>query len=325
MVVLDFIEVFKQIISLGAHLSFNFIFMRKFLGFITVCILAACNNAPKTGPQDTLTSGRIRISAEESFKPFLEEQFKVFKSSNPNAELVVEYKSEIECLKDFASDSTRMIFITRGLDKKEEASFRAHLGYAPTFGILAYNAVSILVNKQSKDSLYTLADLQSRLSGKNPQQVVMDGSHLTGIVRFLKDSLLKNQPFGNNVTAAEGSDAVIEYIKTHPNAMGFVAMNWIGDTYDPKQDAFRKHVKTALLECTLCAEKGLFAQPSQATIGRGQYSMSLPVYYLLKENAPGLGSGLLNFMSLERGQLIFKRSFLVPAKMSFQKRNGSVH
>jgi hypothetical protein len=33
----------------------------------------------------------------------------VFKSSNPKANFIVSYKSEIECLKDFTSDSTRMI------------------------------------------------------------------------------------------------------------------------------------------------------------------------------------------------------------------------
>ena len=296
--------------------------MRNVLFVICIVFLVACNNTPSTGPQDTLTSGTIHISAEESFKPFLEEQLKVFKSSNPKAQFIVEYKSEIECLKDFTSDSTRMIFITRGLNKKEQADFRSQLGYPPTFGILAYNAVAILVNKQSKDSLFTLEEIKDRLIGKNQQQVVMDGSNLTGIVRFLKDSLVKTEAFGKNVTAADGSNAVIEYVKTHPNAMGFVAMNWIGDTYDAKQVEARKYVKTCLLECTLCAEKGLFARPSQATIGRGEYSMSLPIYYILKENAPGLGSGLLNFMSLERGQLIFKRSFLVPAKMSFQKRNS---
>jgi phosphate transport system substrate-binding protein len=299
--------------------------MRNYLLMICLALNFACNNAPSTGPQDTLTSGTIRISAEESFKPFLEEQFKVFKSSNPKAQFIVEYKSEIECLKDFTSDSTRMIFITRGLNKKEQADFRSQLGYPPTFGILAYNAVAILVHKQSKDSLFTLQEIQDRLTGKNSQQVVMDGNNLTGIVRFLKDSLVKTASFGKNVTAAEGSNAVIEYVKTHPNAMGFVAMNWIGDSYDAKQVQARNYVKTGLLECTLCLEKGLFARPSQATIGRGEYSMSLPIYYLLKENAPGLGSGLLNFMSLERGQLIFKRSFLVPAKMSFQKRNSMMN
>lgn len=287
--------------------------------------LAACSNSVQPTSQDTPTSGTIHISAELSFKPILEEQKKVFESSYPNAKINIEYKSEIECLKDLSQDSTRMIFITRGLNKSEEAAYKNHLGFTPTFGILAYDAIAILIHKSSKDSLYTLHDLKEKLLGNNAQQIVMDGSHLTGVVRFLKDSLTKNKPFGKNVVAAEGSAQVIEYVKNNPNAIGFVAMNWIGDKYDAKQALARKYVKTAMLECTLCAEKGLYAQPSQATIGKGAYSMSLPLYYILKENAPGLGSGLLNFMSLERGQLIFRRSFLVPAKMSFQKRNGSVN
>ncbi len=300
--------------------------MFKYIGtfFITISLFA-CSSNPKQSSQDTTSAGTIHISAEETFKPILDEQIKVFKSSYPNANIIIEYKSEIECLKDFESDSTRMIFITRGLNKTEEAAYKNQLGFTPTFGILAYDAIAILVHQSAKDSLFTLSDLRKRLVGENAQQVVMDGSHLTGVVRFLKDSLTKNKPFGKNVMSADGSAAVIEYIKNNPNAIGFVAMNWIGDRYDAKQEIARKYVKTAMLECTLCSEKGLFAQPSQSTIGKGEYSMSLPIYYILKENAPGLGSGLLNFMSLERGQLIFRRSFLVPAKMSFKKRNTMVN
>jgi phosphate transport system substrate-binding protein len=292
--------------------------------FLAISLIACSNNTPQTS-QDTTSAGTIHISAEETFKPILDQQIAVFKSSYPKANFIVEYKSEIECLKDFKQDSTRMIFITRGLNKQEEAAYKNQLGFTPTFGILAYDAVAILVHQNAKDSLFTLSDLRKKLIGENGQQVVMDGSHLTGVVRFLKDSLTKDKPFGKNVLSADGSEAVIDYIKNNPNAIGFVTMNWIGDKYDVKQEKARKFVKTALLECTLCTEKGLFAQPSQATIGRGQYSMSLPIYYVLKENAPGLGSGLLNFMSLERGQLIFRRAFMVPAKMSFQKRNSMVN
>ena len=299
--------------------------LKHFGAFFLAISLFACSNNTSQTAQDTTTSGTIHISAEETFKPILDQQIAVFKSSYPAANFIIEYKSEIECLKDFKLDSTRMIFITRGLNKQEEAAYKNQLGFTPTFGILAYDAVAILVHQNAKDSLFTLTDLRKRLLGENTQQVVMDGSHLTGVVRFLKDSLTKDKPFGKNVMSSDGSEAVIDYIKNNPNAIGFVAMNWIGDKYDVKQEKARKYVKTAMLECTLCAEKGLFAQPSQATIGRGEYSMSLPLYYVLKENAPGLGSGLLNFMSLERGQLIFRRAFMVPAKMSFQKRNSMVN
>ena len=290
---------------------------------LSVCILAtACKTSATQEKLDTPSEGRIRISVEESFKPFIEQELKVFALSFPKASIEVAYKSEIECFKDLASDSTRMIIVTRGLDKKEQANYKDQLSYAPTFGILAYNAIAVVVNKKTKDSVFSMAELSEMLSGKNNKQVVMDGSNLTGIVRFLKDSLLHETPFGKNVVSANGSEEVISYIKDNPNAIGFVGMNWVGDNYDPKQMEDRKSLKMALVECTLCIEKGYYSQPSQSNISKGHYSLSLPIYYILKENAPGLGTGLLNFMSLERGQLIFQRAFLVPAKMGFKKRKG---
>jgi phosphate transport system substrate-binding protein len=297
--------------------------MRYLYIMLSVCILAtACKTSATQEKLDTPSEGRIRISVEESFKPFIEQELKVFALSFPKASIEVAYKSEIECFKDLASDSTRMIIVTRGLDKKEQANYKDQLSYAPTFGILAYNAIAVVVNKKTKDSVFSMAELSEVLSGKNNKQVVMDGSNLTGIVRFLKDSLLHETPFGKNVVSANGSEEVISYIKDNPNAIGFVGMNWVGDNYDPKQMEDRKSLKMALVECTLCIEKGYYSQPSQSNISKGHYSLSLPIYYILKENAPGLGTGLLNFMSLERGQLIFQRAFLVPAKMGFKKRKG---
>jgi phosphate transport system substrate-binding protein len=297
--------------------------MRYLYIMLSVCILAtACKTSATQEKLDTPSEGRIRISVEESFKPFIEQELKVFALSFPKASIEVAYKSEIECFKDLASDSTRMIIVTRGLDKKEQANYKDQLSYAPTFGILAYNAIAVVVNKKTKDSVFSMAELSEVLSGKNNKQVVMDGSNLTGIVRFLKDSLLDETAFGKNVVSANGSEEVISYIKDNPNAIGFVGMNWVGDNYDPKQMEDRKSLKMALVECTLCIEKGYYSQPSQSNISKGHYSLSLPIYYILKENAPGLGTGLLNFMSLERGQLIFQRAFLVPAKMGFKKRKG---
>ena len=252
----------------------------------------------------------------------MEEQLKVFLSSNPKAQIEVSYKSEIECFKDLANDSTRMIFVTRGLNKDEQKAYQKSLSYNPNFAILAYNAVAVLVHKFAKDSVFSLKDLSDRLTGLSNGQVVMDGNNLTGVVRFLKDSLAKNAALGKNVLAANGSKEVIDYVATHPDAIGFVGMNWIGDGYDPAQIELRKKVKLGLVECTQCLEKGYFSKPSPATISKAQYPLTLPIYYILKENAAGLGTGFLNFLSLERGQLIFKRSFLVPAKMGFKKRNS---
>ena len=256
--------------------------MRSILiGWIGMLLLVSCKDATKKTIESP-NEGLIRISVEASFRPFMEEQLKVFLASNPKAQIEASYKSEIDCFKDLASDSTRMIFVTRGLNKQEQVDYKKSLGFNPNFAILAYNAVAVLIHKSAKDSVFSLEALSQRLTGKSNKEVVMDGNNLTGIIRFLKDSLAKEGSFGKNVVAANGSKEVIDYIATHTDAIGFVGMNWIGDGYDPAQIELRKKVKLGLVECTQCIEKGYFSKPSPATISKAQYPLTLPIYFILK-------------------------------------------
>jgi phosphate transport system substrate-binding protein len=114
-----------------------------------LALMTACNSSQKPTNIDTTSEGTIHISVEQSFKPFIDEQLKVFASSYPKANIIVQYKSEIECIKDLVEDSTRMVLVTRGLNKKEQEGFKTQLGFNPTFGVLAYNAVAVIVNQHS--------------------------------------------------------------------------------------------------------------------------------------------------------------------------------
>lgn len=296
-----------------------------YIGAMLFMFFVSCGNGDKKTNLETVTSGEINISVDESFKPVIEEQLSVHHASFPNTKINVSYKSEAACFRDLQSDSTRMIIVGRGLTEKEAKAYNNNLSYTPQYGILAYDAVVAFVNKESKDSVYTIADLRDILSGKNPKKAVMDGLNATSTVRYLKDSILHGGDFGKNVVAAEGSEKVIETISNNPDMIGFVGLSWVGDSYDPKQVAYQKKIRLALVECVKCEEKGLYAKASQASLAFGEYPLARPLYYILKENAPtGVGSGFMNFMSLERGQLIFRRSFLVPAKMGFNVRKGQI-
>ena len=46
--------------------------------------------------------------------------------------------------------------------------------------------------------------------------------------------------------------------------------------------------------------------------------------YVLKEKNTGVGRGFAYFLSGQRGQLIFKRSYLTPAQMSLNVRNAAL-
>jgi phosphate transport system substrate-binding protein len=298
----------------------------SFLILAVLLFFAACKGkgGEAVDDRDTPNKGTIRISVDESFKPVIEEQIKVHHSSFPDTKIIVSYKPEVECLKDLQNDSTRMIIIARGLSKDESSIFESSLGYRPQFAVLAYDAVAVIVNHASADSVFSMKDLKDILSGKSKKIAVMDGKNATSTVRFLKDSVLRGADFGTNVVASKNSEDVVDIVSKNENVVGFVGLSWVGDSYDPKQQENLKKIRLALVECVRCVEKGFFAKPSQATISYAQYPLPRPMYYILKENSAGLGTGFMNFMSLERGQLIFKRALLVPAKMNFKVRSGKI-
>jgi len=287
-------------------------------------LFAACHSGPYI-PQETPTSGTIHISVDESFKPVIDSQIKVFESSFPNARIMVEYKSESACLRDLYEDSTRLIIITRGLNPKEESWFEDSLKARANFGILAYDAVALIVNKKSKDTTMSVADVQALLEGndKLKREVVMDGVTATSTVRFAMDSILKGKPLGKNVVAAHSSPQVISYVSNHENAVGFIGVSWIGDEEDSTQLGFLKEVKVVAIQCDRCLEKP-YTWPNQYNIYYSRYPLVRGLYYILKENFSGVGNNFVNFLEFERGQLIFKRAYLVPAKMNFDIRNVQI-
>lgn len=296
-----------------------------FVCLLGMLLFVSCDSKEsKNAFQDNTEEGTIRISVDESFKPVIEEQLKVHQSSFPKANIIASYKSEADCFRDLQNDSTRMIIVARGLDEEEAAFYKSNLSYKPQYAELAYDAVALIVNNNASDSIFTFEEVKDILSGKHKITAVMDGKSATSTVRYLKDSVLKGGNFGTNVVAANSSKEVIELVTSRTDVIGFVGLSWIGDVYDAQQQSYLKKIRLARVECTACLEKGIFAKPSQSTITYGQYPLARPLFYVLKENHAGLGTGFMNFMSLERGQLIFRRSFLAPAKMAFHKRAGSI-
>ena len=69
---------------------------------------------------DMFDKGTIHISCDESFKPVIDEEVKVYEALYPDTKIIVHYKPEAECLKDFEVDSIRMVIATRGYSESEE-------------------------------------------------------------------------------------------------------------------------------------------------------------------------------------------------------------
>lgn len=275
-------------------------------------------------PLDTINSGVIHISADESFKPVIDSQVQVFESSYPDAKIIVHYKPEAECLKDFAVDSIRMVITTRSYTKNEEQFFTDSMKLEPSSLTVAYDAIAVIVHPQSTDTLFTMDEIKSLLLNQSAKKLlpVFDGIRATSTVRFIIDSVLKGQSLGTHVTAAQSSEEVINYVSNTKNAVGFIGVNWIGNKDDSTQLTYLKKVKVAQIEST--GEPGTYVSPAQYNIYYRRYPMVRNLVYVVKEKHDGLGHGFSYFLAGQRGQLIFKRAYLMPAQMQFNVRNANL-
>jgi phosphate transport system substrate-binding protein len=297
-----------------AQVAFNLLVI-----FAGTCILLVygCSSSNSKPFSDTTTSGTINISVDESFKPVIDSQIKVFESQFPDAHIRVHYKPEAECLRDLNVDSVRMVIVTHELSDAEQVTLKQKLSFNPIFSPIAYDAIAVIVNSNAKDSLFNMDDIRSMAKGTSgyPYKVLLDGTTATSTVRYVVDSLLKGQPISSNIVAAQNSEGVIDYVSKNKDAIGFIGVSWIGNRDDTTQLSFLKKVKIAKIECVKC--KDIYVDPVQYNIATRRYPMIRPLIYILKENYDGLGSGFGNFLIYEKGQKIFMRAYLWPAKMSF--------
>lgn len=266
---------------------------------------------------DNRYKGTIRVSADESFRPVIDEHVKIYESQHPNTHILVDYKPEADCLRDLPNDSVRMVIATRGASEDEKEFVSDSLNKQLKNMTLAWDAIAVIVNPSDPDSLFTMEEIKQVLTGNFNKKLipVFDGVKATSTVRFIIDSVLRGDSLTPQAMAARSSEGVIDYVSKNKQVIGFIGISWIGNPEDTAQLSFMKKVRIAALEST--DKPGAYVKAYQANIYLKRYPMVRDLVYMLKENYRGLGTAFANFMSGETGQLIFKRAYLVPAKKNF--------
>jgi phosphate transport system substrate-binding protein len=292
------------------------------LVFVVALLLPVCFGCKSYKEQkaelpDTYDRGKINISVDESFKPVIDEMIQVYESNRPDASINVQYKPEAECLKDFATDSIRLIIATRPFSEREKNFMVDSMRIGPEYLTIARDAIAVIVNPNAEDSLFSMTDIKSILNGSFNKTLipVFDGTNATSTVRFVIDSILINDTLTSRAMAAKTSQGVIDYVAKNKDAVGFIGVSWIGNKEDTAQRSFLKKVKIARLESR--DKQGAYILPVQDNIYLQRYPMVRDLVYILKEKHQGLGHGFADFMSGEIGQLIFKRAYLDPTIRNF--------
>lgn len=298
---------------------------RDLLYVLLIVLLASCKNASKSsGEKQTLYSGNISIAVDESFKPIMEEELQVYQALTPEAEVTPIYCSEVDAIKLLLQDSVRLVIANRRLTDKELASFHARK-FFPESIRMAVSGVALITSPQNKDSLITYKQFKDVLTGKISEwkdlypesklgriQVVFDNPN-SGTIHYAIDSICKGEPLASDLRAKKTNEEVVNYVSATPGALGVIGANWIGSASDTTRLSFNESVRVMAVSDSHRATVANSYKPYQAYLALRQYPLTHDVFILINDPRRALPTGLMTFLTSDRGQRIILKSGLVPA------------
>lgn len=294
--------------------------MRKYsliLVMLGVCagLMVSCKNKAKNekGSEDILT-GKLPVLVDQTLLPIIQESADVFESSYPNSNLELIARPEIRAINALLADSAYVVVLTRKLTEVEDSYFKKR-GIQPKIFQMATDAVVLINNRNSTDTIMPQKSVKSLLQGNLAgQRLIFDNAN-SSTLRYLKDYFKLNKIDANAVSAMKDSEDVMKYVSENANAVGVIGYNWYLKAVEKNSNLLDK-IRTLSIESVgKEGEKVHFYKPSQSTIADNLYPFTRPVYIMNYQPNMGLGLGFSAFLTGDRGQRIVLKAGLVPATM----------
>jgi phosphate transport system substrate-binding protein len=298
----------------------------KIYGYVSlVIIMASCNTGSTKEVLDTPTSGKIKISVDESFMPVMDSEVYAFTHLYKNATITPSYKPEYDVISDLMNDSVKVIVTSKKLTDSQIQHLRDTLVIARTT-TFAYDAIAFIVNKENSDSLLKYSTIQDIFYGKLKNwneidkksrlgniRVIFDNNK-SGNIRYFREKFELQDSLPGNFYAVNNNKDVIDFVSRNKDALGVISVNWISDSDDSTSVSFVKKI-TVVGVTQPDLDQTTYYRPEQGWIYNKMYPFVREVYFISRETYKGLGSGLIYWACLEQGQRIVLKIGLVPATM----------
>jgi phosphate transport system substrate-binding protein len=279
-------------------------------------ILYSCDNDKKKSTLDTYNSGTITISVDENYKPVIDEQIRVFKGRNPEANIIANYKPEEDCIQDLYNKKARVILITRQLTAKEKEACLSN-------DVKVHNQMSFLrdgvtfITSKNKPLNLTQTDLEDILKGKQDKTIVFENKK-SATLRYVSDSILKGAPLSKNIFAAKGCDDLINFVNRNKNSIGVIGFSWLSCWEDSATAANLSKVNISLIKPNTEKEENYYG-PYQAHLLAEKYPYARDLNFIISEGYSGLGTSFVNYLCRD-GQLVFTKWKLFPLRHNIVSR-----
>jgi len=234
----------------------------------------------------------VCVAVDETFQPIFEIIFNDFKERNIKAFVDPLYMPEDSAIVLLMNDSVRSIVTTRKLTN-DEIEYLKKRRVSPKDAIVAFDAVALVTNNASTDTLISVEEMKQILAGKitdwkqlkhsNGQsgeiEIVFDHNG-SSTVRYMMDSLCAGQQLKGKLRSAKSNEEVVKYITTKKNAIGVIGADWIGNSGDTTRLTFTNDVRVMSVSEKNSDKDYDYFKPLQFYLYTGEYPMTRCLYMI---------------------------------------------
>lgn len=284
--------------------------------FILFLFIAACNKSNTTN-QETILKGKATLLVDETIKPIMEDQIEIFENRY-EARIKLDARSENEVIQSLVKDTSSIAVLARKLNDDEMKVF-ASRKIIPKTTPIAIDAIALITNINSNDSLVALNDVLSFMKGKTDGKIkglVFDNPN-SSTVRYMNSLAGLPSIPQKGVFSFATNNEVIKFVSENEGMIGVVGLNWLSQPTPEMQHYVDK--------VNLLSVKGLkdsnYYTPDQNNIAEGKYALARELYIVNCQGFSGLGMGFASFVAGDIGQRIILKSGLLPYKIPPRKLN----
>ena len=282
---------------------------------ILLLFITSCNKSNNN--QETILKGNATLLVDETLKPIMEDQIEIFESRY-EAKIKLDAKSENEVIQALVKDTSSIAVLSRKLNEDELKVF-ASRKIIPKTTPIAIDAIALISNGASNDTLVALSDVLDFMKGKSQGKIkglVFDNPN-SSTVRYM-DSLagLPSIP-QKGVFSFGTNNEVIKFVSENAGMIGIVGINWLSQP-SPKM---QKYVDKVNVVSVKGLKEANYYAPTQNNIAEGKYALARDLYIVNCQGYSGLGMGFASFVAGDIGQRIILKSGLLPVKVPPRKLN----
>ena len=273
---------------------------KKIIGILTIAALAIFSAF-------TTTDINIKIKGSDTVLPLSQKEAEIYMKKNPGSKITVIGGGSGVGIAAFLDGTTDIAMSSRKIKMSEKMKMQ-DAGKAYKEVVIAFDALSVIINPANKVSQLTREQLEGVFTGKitnwkdlggdDEKIVAYSRESSSGTYEFFKEHILKNKNYGSTILNMPATGAIVQSVSQTKGAIGYIGIAYMEKTV--------KGVKISM-------DKGkTFVEPSMETAKNKSYGVIRPLqyYYLTKDELKV--KPFIDFILSGDGQKIIEEVGYVP-------------